>query len=172
MLQAIGLGGGFWNKCSNAPLFTPAPQGIFDPSPQTTPEIANGLVGVHNNLNVWLIIYGSVFFAIALLMVPLRWRWVNIAAEDDYDFSPDVDELKPLRKWHLVMVFLLAAWSIAWVAYGGVLLFGDEGKRCKYSTIASGKSVYKSVLGFWILMIIGLPGTWYLIAETFFFNSQ
>jgi hypothetical protein len=109
-------------------------------------------------LNIWLILYGCIFLLFTVIYATVKCRWTSIAAEQDQDFSPKADRLPMLRHTATAIIFLFAAWCIAWIIFGGIILFGSQGKTCKNSINDSGKKVYKSVLAFWILMLIGLPG--------------
>lgn len=137
------------NRCktlttSSAP-YTPPPDA--PPYMIYTPDAAPQVAGKPaNELNRWLIIYGSVFLGLSCIQV------FNL-------FLFEYDSKTPR-----VIGFLFSmVWALAWIIYGGIILFGNPGKTCKHSIDKRGYRVYQTTLAMWILMILGFPG---LISST------
>ena len=141
---AIVMGSIHWNQCklagpSSGP-FTPPPD--LPPYIIMTPDAAVPTPGTpSNSLNIWLIVYGSLFIALSVAQL-------FILAIYEYD------SVGP----RLMFMFLHLAWCLAWIIYGGILLFGSKGKTCKNSLAKGGYRVYQTSLAMWILMILGYPG--------------
>jgi len=141
---AIVMGGIHWDRCktlsiSSAPFSPPPnlpPYIIY--TPEAAPEVPSKPV---NDLNRWLVIYGSVFLGLSCLQL------LVLCIFEYGSKTPRV----------LGMLFLIAC-SLAWIIYGGIILFGKQGKTCKNSIDKRGYRVYQTTLAMWILMIIGFPG--------------
>lgn len=92
-------------------------------------------------LNIWLIVYGSVFLAMTAGQVCVLCLW-------DYDS-------KSPRIFSLLFNLL---WHIAWIIVGGIFLFTSTGKTCHHSVNKGGYRVWQTALGMWILCLMGIPG--------------
>lgn len=156
------------DTCHLKPVGSLVPTSPFQPA--APPPTADATLT--NALNHWLITYGAVFLASALVILPLRWWWIQIAYEQDYDFSPKAHFLPGLKAVQAALLIAFAMFCIAWIAYGGTLIFGTPGKTCKNSADLSGQKVYKVGLAMWILMILGLPPLFTMIAEVFYFMGE
>jgi hypothetical protein len=134
------------NQCvlaSTAPTpFAPPPDAppYYIYTPDASPI---GLGTPKNALNTWLIVYGSVFLIVSLIQVGIFWIF-------EYDNN--------WPRYGIVALHLL--WSIAWIIYGGILLFSKNGagQTCRHSVNKGGFRVWQTTLGMWVLMLLGLPG--------------
>lgn len=135
--------GSVWiNKCELAPIVTGSGETI---------KTSTTLLGS------WLIAYGAVFLIIAAIYTPIKFYWLNIYAEFDYDSSSQAYLFPRLRKILTTIVIVLTVFSLTWIAYGGWVLFSQKGKICKHSIHNSGHHLYRATLAYWILMLIGIP---------------
>jgi len=167
-LQAFVYGGKYMDTCHLKPVGPLVPVSPFQPA--APPPTADA--SLTNALNIWLIVYGGVFLGISLIVLVMRWYWIDIAYEQDYDFSTRVGRLTPLRICQAALLATFLAFCIAWVAYGGTLLFGTPGKTCKNSADSGGRLVYKVSFALWILMILGLPPLGMMLVEIWYFMGE
>lgn len=143
------MGSIHFNRCktltTNTTPFSPPPD--LPPYIIYTPDAAPDVPGKPaNDLNRWLIVYGSVFLGLTLIQAFLMFLF-------EYDSKGP----------RVLGLFISMAWSLAWIIYGGIILFGKPGKTCKNSVDKRGYRVYQTTLAMWILMILGFPG---LISST------
>lgn len=88
----------------------------------------------------------------------VHWHWFAEMTLNEKRRPPVTDaSYKGYRRGIFLVCGTLFLWSIAWSIYGGILLYGSNGKICKNSLVSSGKNLYRSVLAYWILMLIGMP---------------
>lgn len=141
--KAISMGAVHWNQCrTSVQSTTPVP-----PPPGSAPYIiytpdSNPIVAgpVKNMLNIWLIVYGSLFLAMTALQL-------FILCALDY-------ESKSIR---IASLFFNLLWTIAWIIVGGIFLFTSTGRTCRHSVHRGGYRVWQTSLGMWVLQLLCIP---------------
>jgi hypothetical protein len=124
----IAIAGAHWNTCGTS---------------KTDPTI-------NNTLNLWIIIFcavseGAIIFTIVSQVIIARLR-ANLPSGKNVLLSLTI-------LW-LILSILVILFAIAWIVYGGILLFGSVGAGCYYiqnaSGVYTGYPVWQMAMAVWI----------------------
>lgn len=105
----------------------------------TTPDSgAPAFSAPNNHANQWLVIMGCLYLGFTII------QWL-------------VDQCLDLPGWSGICAMLHIAWCVAWICYGGYVLFKDAGPICHHSAYSHAHLVFSTGVAMWVLMIVGLP---------------
>jgi hypothetical protein len=132
----IAIAGAHWNSCGTS---------------KTDPTISN-------TLNLWIIIFCAVSEGALIFTIVSRALIGRMQAK----LPSGKKALLSLVMLWLILSILFNLFAIAWIVYGGTLLFGSVGAGCYYiqnvSGVYTGYPVWQMAMAVWIILLISSVG--------------